>query len=46
MLFQSKNRREETWTWVVYKDMNKGNKSVENASPLYQTNTPTVILKA
>ena len=27
----------------MYKNMNKGMKSIENSSPLYQTYTPTVI---
>ena len=29
----------------MYKNMNKGEKSIENSSELYQTYTPTVILK-
>ena len=29
----------------MYKDMNKGKKSIENFYPLYWTYTPTVILK-
>ena len=30
-------------TWLMYKNMNKGKKSVVKSSPLYQTYTPTVI---
>ena len=29
----------------MYKIMNEGKKSMENSSPLYQTYTPTVIIK-
>ena len=29
----------------MYKDDNKGKTSIENSSPLYKTNTPTVIKK-
>ena len=50
MLFQSEKnlseeRGKEGKTWVMYKDMNKGKKLIENSSPLYQTYISTVILK-
>ena len=32
-------------TWVTYKNMNKGKKSIANSSSLYQTYTPTLIKK-
>ena len=30
-------------TWVMYKNMNKGNESIEKAFQLYQPYTPDVI---
>ena len=32
-------------TWVMYKNKNKGEKSIANSSPTYQIYTPTVVKK-
>ena len=44
-LFQSKNHLNGKMTgktWVIYKNMNKGKKSIVKSSLLYQTYIPTV----
>ena len=46
LLFQSKKlERQNNITYVMYKNMNQGKKSIANSFPLHQTYKPTIILK-